>query len=310
MTMQALFSMLDGQEKADGSAFGAYDSELQLEIQAEALEKDFDRESGVNMVAEIPEVQIPEVPASDGVMEAKEAASLSVADEAALIASFQLPDTTSYRSRGERHELIFQGVATRCAHCSLKLTDAVSLERAMGPTCSKRGYLEDPKVSDEMGALIALAEFPALVEYVTQVYKPLGVRKMMNFLVRMCSLNRRSPVHAACTDAIEMLGYTQLASTLRESIAVVEVFPSKTEANANVIWVRKNEWHWGWTNALRGIKGAHFSKSEKGTVVPVAQKAEAWNLIRKYYAGFYCKTATGVVKIPALKVAVPTVPTP
>lgn len=318
MSMQALFELLDQetthQDAVEGNAFGAIEADaeeraaceaMDLEeraaIQADVLEKDYDRESGVVMK----NVEIPAEVPSDPVMDQKAEESLKVADEAALIAQFQMPSGT-YRHKGERFELITQGVATRCAHCSMKLTDSVSLERALGPTCSKRGYLEDPKEADEVGAIFALAEFPALAQYVTDVYKPLGVRKMMNFLVKICALNRRSPVHAACTDAIEQLGYKALASLLRESIAVVEVTPSTAHKDSLKIWVKKSEWGWGWTNSLRTIHGSHFSRAEKGTIVPITEKAAVWAMIRKYYAGFYCKTAKGCVKIPALPAPVQT----
>lgn len=321
MSMQALFALLDAeaavpnQDAVEGDVFGAFEAEAEerasceatdLEeraaIQADVLEKDYDRESGVIMTKETVPAETP----SDPVMEVKAEESVKAADEATLIAQFQMPDDTSYRHKGERFQLIFQGVATHCAHCGFKLTDSISMERCLGPVCSKRGYLEDPKEADEVGAIFALAEFPTLAQYVTDVYKPLGVRKMMNFLVRICALNRRSPVHAACTDAIEQLGYKTLASLLRESIAVVEVNPSTAHAGSVKVWVKKSEWSWGWTNALRAINGAHFSRAEKGTIVPDQQKAAVWELIKKYYAGFYCKTAKGCVKIPAL----PPVPTP
>lgn len=216
-------------------------------------------------------------------------------DEAAMIAAFAMPQPVDYRSRGERYQLIFDGVCTHCAHCGQPLTDSESIERGIGPVCSKKGYLEDPKQADEMGGIIALAEFPDLADYVAKVYKPQGARKMMNFLVKICALNRRSPVHLACTDAIEALGYKQLASTLRESVAVIEVKPRKDDPDNFLVWVKRSEWHWDWTNALRTLPGTRFPgrySGEKGTIVPKRHKSALWDMMNRYYAGFCAKVPT------------------
>jgi hypothetical protein len=229
------------------------------------------------------------------------AASLVAQDEPAQIAAFSMPPV-AYTKAGRRHQLMFEGVCTHCAHCGQPLTDAVSMERGIGPICSKKGYSEDPKDADEMQAIIDLAEFPALVEYVTTKYKPLGVRAMMNGLVKICSLNRRSPVHAACTDAIESLGFRHLASTLRESIAVVEIKDCKEHPGMLHVWVKKSDWSWSWSNAIRTLPGSFVSRQLKGTIVPERHKRALWEFMLKYYGGLMAKTPTGTIKIVRKKV--------
>lgn len=209
----------------------------------------------------------------------------------------------SYTKEGRRHQLVFEGVCTHCAHCGQPLSDAVSIERGIGPVCSKKGYAEDPKNADEMQAMIDLAEFPALMNFVVERYKPQGVRAMMNALVKICSLNRRSPVHPACCDAIESLGYTRLASTLRESLAVVEISDAPGSPGHYRIWIKKSAWHWQWTSAMRAIPGSYFSKQYKGTIVPKVHKRQIWDNMLKYYEGLCAKTPNGVVKIVAKNVA-------
>ena len=199
---------------------------------------------------------------------------------------FEMPPQ-NYMKKGQHYKLVFQGVCTNCAHCALKLTDSVSIERGIGPVCSKRGYFEDPTDPDEMQAMIDLAEYPDLVNYLVTKYKPQGIRGLMNGLVKICSLNRRSPVHQACCDAVESLGYKKLASTLRESIAVIEI--KNQDANTFHLWVKKSEWNWAWSNALRQIPGAYFSRQEKGWLVPKAQKHLLWALMVRHYEGFCAK---------------------
>lgn len=128
--------------------------------------------------------------------------------------------------------LILEGVCTHCAHCGHELTDSVSVQRGIGPVCSRRGYSEDPAEGDEMQAMIDLAEFPELVEFLTEHYRPLGIRGLVNGLVRAASLNRprgrgmkegNYRVHAACCDAIESLGHAKMAQLLRETLIVVRL---------------------------------------------------------------------------------------
>ena len=220
------------------------------------------------------------------------------------IRDFTMPE--DYRLKnGTRGQLIFEGVCTHCGHCGQPLSDAVSIQRGIGPVCSKKGYLEDPENPDEVQAMIDLAEFPALVQYLTQKWthddkgKPLGVRGLMNGLVRICSLNRRSPVHQACTDAIESIGYRNLAAVLRESISVVDIKDHEAvRPGYYLVFVKKADWTWAWTNALRGVPGSFPSRyPHKGTCVPKTQKKALWNLMLTHYNGLYAKTPTGAIKI-------------
>lgn len=180
-----------------------------------------------------------------------------------------------YRKGGVRYQLILNGACTRCAHCALKLTDSVSIQRGIGPVCSSKGYAEEPTDGDDLQALMDLAEYPALVEYLTNNYKADGKRALMNGLVRICSLNRRSPVHQACCDAIQSLGYHNLASTLRESIAVVEIKDSKDYPGCMEVWVKKSEFKWTWNNDIKKISGIFFSKLHKAWILPITKEVSA-----------------------------------
>lgn len=169
--------------------------------------------------------------------------------------------------------LILDGVCSRCAHCGMKLTDAVSVERGIGPVCSHKGYEEVvPQDTDDMQALILLSEWPELVDHLTENYKPKGIRGLMNGLVRVCSLNRRSPVHKACTDAIEALGYVKLAAALRESLAVVRITKSPSDEGAVEVWVKKGVWNRDYGRELRQIFGQKWDPARKRPVIPLTRK--------------------------------------
>lgn len=199
---------------------------------------------------------------------------------------FEMPPR-EYMRKGQRFTLVFNGVCSHCAHCGMALTDSVSIERGLGPICSKKGYLEEPTNPDEMQAMIDLAEYPELVEFLTTKYKPQGVRALMNGLVKICSLNRRSPVHDACTDAIDSLGYKRLASLLRESIAIIEV-KSHDDKNYSV-WVKRSEWNYQWSYDLKGIPGIYFSRTAKGWIINKQHKRALWDAMLKHYEGFCAK---------------------
>lgn len=169
-----------------------------------------------------------------------------------------------------RHgELILQGVCSHCAHCALKLTDAESVERGLGPVCSKKGYFEEPKEGvDEIQAMIDLAKYLELIQFLNDHYKPKGVRGLVNGLVRVCSLNRKSPVHQACTDAIDSLGYKALASLLRESLAILELSESVTIPGSYELWIKKSDFRWGFYNAIRVMPGVYLNKQLRANVIP------------------------------------------
>ena len=212
----------------------------------------------------------------------------------------EIPPEIAYHQKGMRYKLVFEGVCTHCAHCGQPLTDAESSQRGIGPICSKKGYTDEVEPIDPMDAMLALAQYPQLVDYLNAKYKPQGNRALANGLVRTASLNRRTPVHAACTDALDALGYKKLASALRESLAVVEIFDSKVQAVAYGLWVRKAEFDWNFYRALSALQGVRTLRyPAKEIVVPKVHRRALAQLILKYYEGLCVKTNGGAHKISA-----------
>jgi hypothetical protein len=159
--------------------------------------------------------------------------------------------------------LVMEGVCLKCAHCGQKLTDSVSIERGIGPVCSKKGYMEDPKDGDEMGAMIALSEFPNVCQFLVANYRKDGLRSLMNGIVKIASLNRGNhELHVACCDAVDALGYIQLSNTLRESVSVVEL-KEVDDGRSYEVYVKRYAFTWAWFNDLRGLSGFTFVKYPK-----------------------------------------------
>lgn len=225
--------------------------------------------------------------------------------------------------------LILDGVCTHCAHCGHQLTDSVSIQRGIGPICSRKGYSEDPVDGDEMQAMIDLAEFPELVEFLTEHYRPLGLRGLVNGLVRVASLNRprgrdqkegNDKVHAACCDAIESLGHRKLATLLRETLVIMEVRESEDYPGSYEVWVKRRAWtkRWSWDLRKR-VWGSFYCKQLKATVVPIhrpdneksralsnerdldgrriSNKRALWELMLEHHGGMVARVKGETVKI-------------
>lgn len=264
--MEDLMQAMESQDVADGNAFAAQEAVQE----AAAFMSDPDIARGGPELVEAAPLEVQALAQAQevyqGVQDTNAAASTLVET---LEVSFMMPQQREYRKGGNRWQLMFEGVCSHCAHCGQPLTDSVSVERGIGPVCSKKGYAEEPRETDEVEAMLALAEFPDLMGLVTDRYKPQGARAIMNFLVKICSLNRRSPVHQACTDAIEALGFQRLASTLRESLATVEVKDSKRHEGSYEVWVKKTDFNYKFYNAIRQLPNAYFSKAERANLVPI-----------------------------------------
>src|SRR5574343_1262328 len=178
--------------------------------------------------------------------------------------------------------MVLDGVCTHCAHCGLALTDSVSITRGIGPQCSKRAYKEDPVDGDEIQAMIDLAEWPEVVEFLTQHYKPLGMRGLVNGLVRLASLNRprgkgrlkgNFALHTDICQAIQSLGYVKIASLLRETLAVVFV---KTDPATGVaaVRVKKSEWTPQYSTEMRTLPEVGYDKMNRSYLVKVHQPGD------------------------------------
>lgn len=198
-----------------------------------------------------------------------------------------------------RANLILHGTCTRCAHCGQALTDSVSQERGLGPICSKNGYFENPVESDEMGAMITLSGYPELVNFLVKNYKKNEVRSLMNGLVKIASLNRRTKVHEVCCDAIYQLGYRNLASTLRQCLSSISVKISKEKPQHFLLWVYKHIYQYGSMTDLRSHNvEIRRTIKEKGVLIEFKHVDTLWKNLIEFYGGNYVKTPIETFRLP------------
>lgn len=274
-------------DAADGNAFGAHEAEREALAAMESQEHELREARGtMNEPEEFEAARDEEIGEAPAACDAPAALGLTV------------PPEEAYRHKGMRYKLVFEGVCTHCAHCGQPLTDATSTERGIGPVCSKKGYHDETPIGDGDDALLALAEFPTLVNYLVEKYKPKGNRGLVNGLVRTASLNRRTPVHAACCDAVEALGYKRLAGALRESISVVEISDDKVHADSYSLWVKSSDFSWPFWNALKVLPGVFMERRPtRHTIVPKRHRKELAGMLLAHYEGLCVKTPTGAHKI-------------
>lgn len=251
-------------------------------------------------------------------------------DRAAASAAY--PDLSNVTVTKLPHKnMILDGVCSHCAHCGQQLTDSVSVQRGIGPICSKRGYSEDPVEADEMQAMIDIAEFPELVKFLVDHYKPLGIQGLVNGLVRVASLNRprgrgqslgNRQLFMSICDAVNSLGHRKMAEVLRNTLVVATVTDDESNPGCVLVHVKFRDLPSGWSGTVRGaIWGARFDKEKKSWIIPIhhpqdaARKAMShvrvegsqdeyltnkkalWGLFVANFPGMSVKTKTGVAKI-------------
>lgn len=110
--------------------------------------------------------------------------------------------------------------ATHCCICNAELTDAVSVNRGIGPICSRKYYDVEHVITDEMvqvalGILFASKLDPRVKVFAKRLKdKP---RDFCNLLVKWASANYdQTEIVFECSDVIAALGFTDLAFVLRE----------------------------------------------------------------------------------------------
>ncbi len=244
------------------------------------------------------------------------------------------PDLSNLTTKKIHHKnLLLSGVCCNCACCGHKLSDAQSILAGIGPICNRKGYKESPVDADEMQALIDLAEFPELVDFLMEHYKPLGIRGLVNGLVRVASLNRphgrgwvegNVKVFSACVDAIQSLGHKLMAELLRETLVIMTVKDVEEIPGSLAVWVKRRDWtkYWSW-DVKKRIPGSYFSRQHKANIVPVhapgdpsrpkltgrtrtradgqrtqeTAKGALWEIMLKHYEGCVAKVNGKVVKI-------------
>ncbi len=175
--------------------------------------------------------------------------------------------------------LILEGISSNCACCNQDLTDAVSIQRGIGPICSRRAYDEDPVDGDEIAAMIHLSPWPELVSFLAEHYKPLGVRGLVNGLVRVASLNRphgkrhsegNEDLFRSICNSVEELGYASVAKVLRAALIVAWLVPA--EGRDGFFFLKTKLYctpKWFSGDIVENCSGVSWDEKKKAFVIPV-----------------------------------------
>lgn len=197
-------------------------------------------------------------------------------------------------------ELILSGISTQCCDCGMPLTDAVSIERSIGPVCSKKGYLEDPVVdANFMDAFIYISEYPELIKFLNDNYSSEGNRGFMNGLVKVCSLNRSNKeLVKSCCMAIEMLGWEKLANAIRNSCVILTIKNCKSNPDFFEVYLKNAYYKIEWSRHVNQISGSKFlNYPQKHNLVPKSQKEALWIAMVSVYSGECVKGPEGIFRI-------------
>lgn len=190
------------------------------------------------------------------------------------------PDLSNLTTKKLPHKnLVLDGACSNCACCGQDLSDAVSIQRGIGPKCSQKGYLEEEVEGDLFEAYVVLSGFPELYRFLKDHYEPLGLRGLINGLVRTASLNRprgrgqkdgNLEVFRACCDAVEAVGHKKMAALLRNTLVAVWLDP--VELGIYRLRVRKGKSpDWLGAEIHRTVSFCRFHPWKKG-------EPEHWNI--------------------------------
>jgi hypothetical protein len=138
--------------------------------------------------------------------------------------------------------------ASHCCICSAALTDAVSVERGMGPVCSAKYYEIEHVITDEMVAhalgVVATSNLDPAVKMTAKHLKS-RPREFSNVLVKWASAHYdQKEVVFDVADAVAALGFTALSARLREDRTKIHL--RKHPTNPNLLTVHTaSSWNFG-----------------------------------------------------------------
>ena len=132
--------------------------------------------------------------------------------------------------------------ATRCTCCGAKLTDAVSVNRGMGPICSKEHYeLDFPITTTMIEEALGLLHASGLDKLVKRAAKALKQkpRDLCNVLVWWASAHLdETDVVLDCAAVVTALGFESLGARVRERNTNVIISVSPTDPDHFILRCR------------------------------------------------------------------------
>ena len=228
-----------------------------------------------------------------------------------------------------------RGLATHCAACGKKLSDALSVQVLVGPDCREAcGYDPErtPAAPDWYAAQTIAANNGVADDAVTNWR---DAREVCNFLLHVYAL--AAEVNPWVPDAVGALGYAGLAKRLVERrdefIARAKDRAEKEAAEAakREAAAKRRARRWGrvytgakakpapvvriteaagriavetpynerFVIAVRGIEGRRWNAATKVWTVPASARPALWAAIKSHYAGATLVSDKGTTVIPA-----------
>lgn len=215
----------------------------------------------------------------------------AVPEKLARMTARQVMKTTYLANKIQLH-----GVCSNCAHCSLALTDSLSIETGLGPICRKKARYSDPEDAekDETVAMALLSKYEDVFSFLmNNCGKDKGM--LMKAMVRIASLNRNTELHRDITNAIEALGWKTLAAHLRKPFAGIAITKSEDQYSLKV---QKKYFSYEYWNLMREFVEYRFDRANKCVWFKEAEKAKVWHILKLCYPNFVMKTPEGYVTIP------------
>ena len=174
-------------------------------------------------------------------------------------------------------------VATHCCLCGRALTDAVSLERGIGPVCAEKGGLDaEPGASDWTAAR---RHIPAglVVEG--------DARRTANRVLYRVSANTTALEVPALVEGLRALGFGAVATKLTERLAEEGAVTVRAEGDSLRVEAPFSP---AFNDALRAAAPARrWDREAKAWRVPTTARAGLWSALRAAFRGHALVTDTG-----------------
>jgi len=183
-------------------------------------------------------------------------------------------------------------VASRCCVCGMTLTDAVSLEKGIGPICRKKYRYEDaPEIShkvDEilsyMGMVLPLNVCDALVEPIREGRS----RDAANRLVYIASAHQGT-LAVLIAGVLRVMGYEELGTRIADRLIRVKVGRFKDLNGPRDNWYTlKTNYNPALVDILRReipYADRLWLKKEKINVIHPKHREKIWSMLRRTLAG-------------------------
>lgn len=175
-------------------------------------------------------------------------------------------------------------VATHCCLCGRALTDAVSLERGIGPVCAERAGLDTPGAASDWAAVVRLVPAGLVVEG--------DPRATANRVLYRISAAQGAPEVPALVEGLRALGFAAVADRLTERLAEEGAVTVRREGDVLRVEAPFSP---AFNNALRAAApGRRWDREAKAWRVPATARAGLWTALRSAFRGHALVTDAGV----------------